>query len=44
VRATIQKHELKHFLEIPLAQECMEGKQFMSLILEIALLKNHIKG
>ena len=38
------EHELKHFLEIPVAQECMEGKQCMSLGLEIAQLKNHIRG
>jgi hypothetical protein len=36
--------ELKHFLEIPVAQECMEGKRCMSLGLEIAPLTNHIKG
>ncbi len=37
-------HELKHFLELPVAQECMEGQQCVSLGLEIAQLKNHVRG
>jgi len=37
-------HELKHHLEVPDADECMEGKQCVSLGLEIAQLKKHIQG
>lgn len=37
-------HELKHYLEIPDADDCMEGKQCVSLGLEIAQLKENIKG
>ncbi|MCL7488432.1 MAG: hypothetical protein M8357_09700 [Desulfobulbaceae bacterium] len=38
------KHELKHHLEIPDADQCMEGKQCVSLGLEIAQLKKNIEG
>jgi hypothetical protein len=38
------KHELKHHLEIPDANDCMEGKQCVSLGLEIAQLKKNIQG
>ena len=38
------EHELKHHLEIPDANDCMEGKQCVSLGLEIAQLKKNIKG
>ncbi|MDD3618123.1 MAG: hypothetical protein RBR09_13140 [Desulfobulbaceae bacterium] len=37
-------HELKHHLEIPDADQCMEGKQCVSLGLEIAQLKKNIQG
>ncbi|OGQ97706.1 MAG: hypothetical protein A2521_02030 [Deltaproteobacteria bacterium RIFOXYD12_FULL_57_12] len=37
-------HELKHHLEIPDADACMEGKQCVSLGLEIAQLKKNIEG
>jgi hypothetical protein len=37
-------HELKHHLEIPDADDCIEGNQCVSLGLEIAQLKKHIKG
>jgi hypothetical protein len=37
-------HELKHFLENPDADACMEGKQCMALGLEIAQLVKNIKG
>ena len=37
-------HELKHHLEIPDADQCMEGKQCVSLGLEIAQLKKNIAG
>lgn len=37
-------HELKHYLEIPDADACMEGKQCVSLGLEISQLKKNIEG
>ena len=37
-------HELKHHLEYPDADSCMEGKQCVSLGLEIAQLKKNIEG
>ncbi|KPK00488.1 MAG: hypothetical protein AMJ60_01070 [Desulfobacterales bacterium SG8_35] len=37
-------HELKHFLENPDADACMEGKQCVALGLEIAQLAKNIKG
>lgn len=37
-------HELKHYLEIPDADLCIEGKQCVSLGLEIAQLKKNIAG
>lgn len=37
-------HELKHHLEIPDADACMEGRQCVSLGLEIAQLKKNITG
>ena len=38
------QHELKHYLEIPDANDCMEGKKCVSLGLEIAQLKKNIEG
>lgn len=38
------KFGLKHHLEIPDADACMEGKQCVSLGLEIAQLKKNIEG
>jgi hypothetical protein len=37
-------HELRHHLEIPDADACMENKQCVSLGLEIEQLKKHITG
>ncbi len=37
-------HELKHYLETVDADACMDGKQCVSLGLEIAQLKKNIKG
>ena len=37
-------HQLKHYLEEADAESCMEGKQCVSLGLEIAQLVNNIKG
>ncbi len=39
-----ENHELKHFLEIPDADDCMDNKQCVSLGLEIAQLKKNIEG
>jgi len=39
-----EEHELKHFLEYPDADNCMEGKQCASLGLEIAQLRKNIEG
>jgi hypothetical protein len=38
------EHELKHYLEYPDADSCMEGKQCVSLGLEIAQLRKNIEG
>lgn len=37
-------HELKHYLDVPDADSCLDGKQCVSLGLEIAQLKNNIEG
>ncbi len=37
-------HELKHFLDIPQADDCMDGHQCVSLGLEIAQLRKNIEG
>ena len=37
-------HELKHFLENPDADACIEGKQCVALGLEIAQMVKNIKG
>jgi len=37
-------HELKHHLEIPDADACMENKQCVALGLEIAQLQKNIAG
>ena len=39
-----EAHTLKHFLALPDADACMEGKQCVSLGLEIAQMLNNIKG
>jgi len=38
------QHELQHHLEIPDANDCMAGKQCVSLGLEIAQLRKNIEG
>ncbi len=38
------RHELKHYLEEPDADTCMDDKQCVSLGLEIAQLVKNIKG
>jgi hypothetical protein len=37
-------HELKHYLDIPEANDCMEGNKCVPLGLEIAQLKKNIEG
>ena len=37
-------HELKHFLDYPDADYCMEGQQCVALGLEIAQLRKNIEG
>lgn len=37
-------HSLNHFLEIPDANQCMEGKQCVALGLDIAQLRKNIEG
>ena len=44
VDLTKDSHELKHYLDIPEADECMEGKKCVPLGLEIAQLKKNIEG
>jgi hypothetical protein len=39
-----ETHELNHFLSTLDADRCIEGKQCVSLGLEIAQLQNNIKG
>lgn len=39
-----EEHGLKHFLEYPDANNCMEGKQCVSLGLEITQLRKNIEG
>ena len=38
------EHELKHFLDVPDADRCMDEKQCVSLGLEIAQLRKNIEG
>jgi len=37
-------HELKHHLDYPDANDCMDGKQCVALGLEIAQLRKNIEG
>ena len=37
-------HHLKHYLEVPDADRCIEGEKCVSLGLEIAQLKMNIEG
>jgi len=37
-------HELKHYLDIPEANDCMEGNKCVPLGLEIAQLRKNIEG
>lgn len=39
-----ENHELKHHLEISDAEQCLEGKQCVSLGLEISQLMKNIQG
>lgn len=44
VDLTKGENNLKHYLEVPDADTCMDGKQCVSLGLEIAQLKKNIEG
>ena len=44
VKLKKEEHELNHFLEYPDADNCMEGKQCVSLGLEIAQLRKNIEA
>jgi hypothetical protein len=39
-----ESHELKHYLDLPEADGCMEGSKCVPLGLEIAQLRKNIKG
>ena len=43
VDLTKDSHELKHYLDLPEADECMDGHQCVSLGLEIAQLRKNIE-
>ena len=38
------EHELKHYLDLPEADECVEGNKCVPLGLEIAQLRKNIEG
>ena len=38
------EHELRHYLELGDANDCMDGKQCVALGLEIAQLRKNIEG
>jgi len=38
------QHDLRHYLDIPEAKQCMEGEQCVALGLDIAQLKKNIEG
>lgn len=44
VRLNKDKHTLSHYLDVPEADHCMNGKECVSLGLEIAQLKKNIEG
>ncbi len=44
VELTKDSHELKHYLDLPEADDCMEGKKCVPLGLEIAQLRKNIEG
>lgn len=43
VELTKDSHELKHYLDLPEADDCMEGKKCVPLGLEIAQLRKNIE-
>ena len=43
VDLTKDSHELKHYLDLPEADDCMDGHQCVSLGLEIAQLRKNIE-
>jgi hypothetical protein len=44
VHLTRNGHHLTHFLDIPEADACLEGKQCVALGLDIAQLRKNIEG
>ena len=44
VELTKDSHELKHYLDLPEADDCMEGNKCVPLGLEIAQLRKNIEG
>ncbi len=44
VRLNKDNHTLTHYLDIPEADHCMNGRECVSLGLEIAQLKKNIEG
>jgi hypothetical protein len=44
VDLTKGEHHLKHYLEVPDADNCVDGKECVSLGLEIAQLRSNIEG
>ncbi|MBA3005028.1 MAG: hypothetical protein KKB91_06645 [Proteobacteria bacterium] len=44
VRLNKDNHKLTHYLDVPEADLCMNGKECVSLGLEIAQLKKNIEG
>lgn len=44
VDLTKDEHHLKHYLEVPDADNCVDGKECVSLGLEIAQLRSNIEG
>jgi hypothetical protein len=44
VELTKDSHELNHYLDLPEANDCMEGNKCVPLGLEIAQLRKNIEG
>jgi hypothetical protein len=44
IELTKDSHELKHYLDLPEADDCMEGNKCVPLGLEIAQLRKNIEG
>ncbi|SDO35810.1 hypothetical protein [Desulforhopalus singaporensis] len=44
VRLVKDSHKLSHYLDLPEADDCMDGKKCVSLGLEIAQLRKNVEG